>query len=243
MEAGMAARVEYPSFASGEPVRLSAEAIRTVGAELRRQLHGMVVRPLDPADLFRRAAKLRVNGRTLAIAWDVDHPVHDDDGDPVLGVCEHDPQEPAEVMISLNADLLTDQPALLRSTAAHELGHAIFDMPAAMAKGTARAFRSRAEARAPEAPIDWREWRADEFMGAFLTPRRQLTHAFKREASGYGLQLRWRSGHVPTPWLSAAAVGWSVIDAITGALAEEFGVSESFMGVRMRKYGLVNIKE
>jgi hypothetical protein len=38
-------------------------------------------------------------------------------------------------------------------------------------------------------------------------------------------------------------VGWSVIDAITGALAEEFGVSESFMGVRLRKYGLVNTRE
>jgi hypothetical protein len=239
----MAIRVEYPCFASGEAVRLSAEAIRAVGAELRRQLLGMVVRPLDTADLFRRAAKLRVNGRAIALVWDADHPVHDGGGEAVLGVCEHDPQEPAEVMISLNADLLANHPALLRSTAAHELGHAVFDMPAAMAKGTARAFRSRAEARAPEAPIDWREWRADEFMGAFLTPRRQLTHAFKREASGYGLSLRWRAGNVPTPWLSAAAVGWSVIDAIAGALAEEFGVSESFMSVRLRKYGLVSIKE
>jgi hypothetical protein len=34
-------------------------------------------------------------------------------------------------------------------------------------------------------------------------------------------------------------VGWSAIDAIAGALAEEFGVSESFIGVRFRKYGLV----
>lgn len=239
----MAARVEYPCFASGEPARLSAEAIRAVGADLRRQLLGMVVRPLDAAALFRRAAKLRVNGHVLGIVWDIDHPVHDDEGEAVLGVCEHDPQEPAEVMISLNAELLADRPELLRSTAAHELGHAVFDMPAAMAKGTARAFRSRAEARSPEAPIDWREWRADEFMGAFLTPRRQLTRAFTREAAGYDIPLRWRGGEVPTPWLSAAVVGWSVIDAIAGALAEEFGVSESFIGVRLRKYGLVAIKE
>jgi hypothetical protein len=34
-------------------------------------------------------------------------------------------------------------------------------------------------------------------------------------------------------------VGWSKIDAIACALAEEFGVSESFMGVRFRKYRLV----
>jgi len=239
----MTISVEYPCFASGEPVRLSAEAIRAAGAELRRRLFGFVVKPLDAADLFRRAARLRVNGRTFGIVWDMDHPVHDDEGEPVLGVCEHDPLEPATVMISLNAELLADQPELLRSTVAHELGHAVFDMPAAMAKGTARAFRSRAEARAPEAPIDWREWRADEFMGAFLTPRRQLTRAFTREASGYGLTLRWRGGEIPRPWLSAAVVGWSVIDAIAATLAEEFGVSESFIGVRLRKYGLVTIKE
>jgi Zn-dependent peptidase ImmA (M78 family) len=173
----------------------------------------------------------------------MDHPVHDECGEAVFGVCEHDPQEPAAVMISLNAELLGDQPELLRSTAAHELGHAVFDMPAAMAKGTARAFRSRAEVRAPEAPIDWREWRADEFMGAFLTPRRQLTRAFTREAAAYDLPLRWRGGEIPAPWLSANVVGWGVIDGIAGALAEQFGVSESFIGVRLRKYGLVSIKE
>lgn len=239
----MAIRVEYPCFASGEPARLSAEGIRAVGADLRRQLLGMVVRPLDTAALFRRASKLRVNGRALGIVWDMDHPVHDDGGEAVLGVCEHDPQEPAEVMISLNAQLLAAQPELLRSTAAHELGHAVFDMPAAMAKGTVRAFRSRADARAPEAPIDWREWRADEFMGAFLTPRRQLTRAFTREAAGYGIPLRWRGGEIPTPWISAAVVGWGVVDSLAGALAEEFGVSESFIGVRLRKYGLVTVKE
>jgi len=58
----------------------------------------------------------------FAVAWDIDHPVHDDDGEPVLGVCEHDPAEPGTVMISLNGELLRDQPELLRSTAIHELG-------------------------------------------------------------------------------------------------------------------------
>ncbi len=239
----MAISVEYPCFASGEPLRLSTEVIQAAGAELRRRLFGLVVKPLDAADLFRRAAKLRVNGRALGIVWDMDHPVHDDEGETVLGVCEHDPLEPATVMISLNAELLADQPELLRSTVAHELGHAVFDMPAAMAKGAARAFRSRAEAHAAEAPIDWREWRADEFMGAFLAPKRQLTRSFTRQAAGYGIPLRWRGGEIPAPWVSAAQVGWDAIDAITGVLAEEFGVSETFIGVRLRKYDLVTAKE
>jgi hypothetical protein len=39
--------------------------------------------------------------------WDAAHPVHDEAGEPVLGVCEHDPQEPATVMISLNVENLS----------------------------------------------------------------------------------------------------------------------------------------
>jgi hypothetical protein len=237
----MAVSVEYPSFGSGEPVRLSAEAIRTLGADLRRRLLGFVVRPLDPAALFRRTTRLRVNGRPLRLVWDAEHPVHDDKGIPVLGVCEHDPDEPDDVMISLNSDLLEDRPELLRSTAAHELGHAIFDMPAAMVGGTARAFRSRVEARAADAPIDWREWRADEFMGAFLAPRRQITRAFMREASAIGASIAWRGGDsdAPTPCMKASRNGWSAIEAIVTALAGEFGLSESFIAVRLRKYGMI----
>lgn len=236
----MAIAVEYPCFVSGEPRRLGAKTVRAVATELRRRLLGMVARPLDVEELIPRTGRLRVNGRTLNIAWDIEHAVHDDEGKRVLGVCEHDPEEPGTVMISLNAELLRDQPELLRSTAAHELGHAVFDMPAATSTGTARAFRSRMGARAKEAPIDWREWRADEFMGAFLTPKRQLSRSFAREASAFGGAIRWNViDEIPTPCIATSQVGWPAIDAIAGALAEEFGVSESFIGVRFRKYGLV----
>jgi hypothetical protein len=236
----MVIAVEYPCFASGEPRRLAAKAVRSVATELRRQLLGAVARPLGVPDLVRRTKRLRVNGRTLRIAWDIEHAVHDHEGEGVLGVCEHDPGEPGTVMISLNADELCDQPELLRSTAAHELGHAVFDMPAAMATRSMRVFRSRAEARATDAPIDWREWRADEFMGAFLAPKRQLARSFAREASALGATMRWNViDDLPTPSLAANEVGWSAIGAIAGALAEEFGVTDSFIGVRLRKYGLV----
>ncbi|HLH12972.1 MAG TPA: hypothetical protein VKV77_14000 [Methylovirgula sp.] len=181
-----------------------------------------------------------MNGHPLRIVWDAANPVHDEAGEPVLGVCEHDPQEPATVMISLNGDLLGGQPEMLRSTAAHELDHAIFDMPAAVAKGTARAFRSGAIKARDAAPINWREWRADEFMGAFLAPQRQLARAFAREASAFGAAIRWKViDEIPTPYVAANETGWSAIDAIAGALAEEFGVTSAFIGVRLRKYGLV----
>jgi hypothetical protein len=236
----MAAAIGYPCFNSGEPVRLSATGIRAVGDDLRRRLFGFAIRPLDVSDLARRTASLSVNGRRLRIAWDMGNAVHDEFGDPVLGVCEHDPSEPGTVLISLNADILGDQPELLRSTAAHELGHAIFDMPAAVDARRARAFRSRGEVLARREPIDWKEWRADEFMGSFLAPRRQLTRSFAREASTHGAELRWSVDEgVPTPFIRASETGWPIIEGITGAIAEELGLSIAFLDVRLRKYALV----
>lgn len=236
----MALNVDYPCFGSGEPMKLSGDAIRRLAADLRQRLLGYKARPFAPADLFRRTASLRVNGRPLRIVWDAAHAVHDAAGEAVLGVCEHDPQEPGTVMISLNGELLRDRPDILRSTAAHELGHAIFDMPAAVAKGAARAFRSGAIKACNAAPIDWREWRADEFMGAFLVPRRQLARAFAREASAFGAAIRWKViDEIPTPCVAVNDAGWPAIDAIAGALGEEFGVTGAFIAVRLRKYGLV----
>lgn len=59
-----------------------------------------------------------------------------------LGVCENDPELPDTVMISVNASLLAHQPEVIRSTAAHEFAHAIFDMPAAMGGNIRRTFRT-----------------------------------------------------------------------------------------------------
>jgi hypothetical protein len=239
----MGFRIEYPCFGSGEPKRLSTETIRTLASDLRQQLLGYAARPFKAGDLFHRAARLCVNGRHMRIAWDAAHAVHDRSGEPVLGVCEHDPQEPTTVMISLNAALLGNHPELLRSTAAHELGHAIFDMPAVMAKGIPRAFRSNQVAVPNVASADWREWRADEFMGAFLAPRRQLTRSFTREVTSLGLPLRWRGDRdIPRPSIAAGDVDDSAIDAITSALAGQFGLTEAFIAVRLRKYGLLTIR-
>ena len=100
------------------------------------------------------------------------------------------------------------QRAILRSTAAHELGHAVFDMPAAMDARKARAFRSRGEVLARKEPIDWKEWRADEFMGSFLAPRRKLARSLAREASQHGAILRWsEEDGVTVPYIHAGEAG------------------------------------
>ncbi len=138
------------------------------------------------------------------------------------------------ILISLNGAMLAHQPELLRSTAAHEFAHAIFDMPAAMAGQAPRAYRLRA---APSAR-DWREWRADEFMGEFLAPRAQLAKALAREAGALGLGLAWRAdGGIPAPVIAASQP--EAIDAIVSALAERFGVSESFIAVRLARNGFI----
>ena len=169
-------------------------------------------------------------------------PIHDENGHEALGVCENDPELPDTVMISVNTSLLAHQPEVIRSTAAHEFAHSIFDMPAAMGGNIRRTFRTSvapAIAR-PGAPIDWVEWRADEFMGAFLVPADKLARVLPKHASALDLPFRWRAApdgrSVPFVDLdpSEGTLGLLVDD-----LAEAFGVTAAFMSVRLAKGGFI----
>jgi len=229
--------IQYPCFRSGEPRRISATAIEALAAELRGKLFGTAARPIDVGSLIRRTARISINGADLCIAWDCDHAVHGGGDQPLLGICEHDPSEPGTIFISLNRDLLEEQPELLRSTAAHELGHAIFDMPAAMSRRSAQTFTSHSSG----GPEGWREWRADEFMGAFVAPRHQLARAFARCLRECGAEPRWRMARgIPYPIVNLRAFSACALDTVLDSLAEQFGVSQSLIGVRLRKYGFVH---
>jgi hypothetical protein len=194
------------------------------------------------AALIAKTARLAVNGKLLSLSWGLDRPIHDEDGREALGVCESDPELPDTVMISINTSLLAHQPEVIRSTAAHEFAHAIFDMPAAMGGNIRRTFRTSvapAIAR-PGAPIDWVEWRADEFMGAFLVPADKLARVLPKHASALDLPFRWRAApdgrSVPFVDLdpSEGTLGLLVDD-----LAEAFSVTAAFMSVRLAKGGFV----
>ncbi len=194
------------------------------------------------AALIAKTVRLVVNGKPITLSWGLDRPIHDENGHEALGVCESDPELPDTVMISVNASLLAHQPEVIRSTAAHEFAHAIFDMPAAMGGNIRRTFRTSvapAIAR-PGAPIDWVEWRADEFMGAFLVPADKLARVLPKHASALDLPFRWRAApdgrSVPFVDLdpSEGTLGLLVDD-----LAEAFGVTAAFMSVRLAKGGFI----
>lgn len=238
----MVLAIAYPSTAGGEPHRLSARALARIAGDLRTRLFGVQPRPVDIAALIAKTARLVVNGKPIALSWGLDRPIHDDEGSEVLGVCENDPELPDTVMISVNGSLLADQHEVLRSTAAHEFAHAIFDMPAALGGNIRRTFRTSiapAVARLG-APIDWMEWRADEFMGAFLVPADRLARILPRHASALSLPFRWRSAPDgrPLPFVdldpSDGALGMLVDN-----LAEGFGVTSAFMAVRLAKGGFI----
>jgi hypothetical protein len=228
--------IAYPSHPSGEPRPMKAAVVEHVATKVRSKLFKGAAKRIDVSELVRRAVNLDINGRKVQLNWDIGHAVHKE-GREILGICEYDPQEPHSVMISIHRDL-AQEPELFRSTAVHELAHAIFDMPAGIGGMARRVFRTKANLKRTGAVIDWREWRADEFMGAFLVPRYLLSKAFARCVTGTGLRLRWRGDDkLPLPTILARETAAEAIDGITDLLAEEFGVSPAFMAVRLGKYG------
>jgi Zn-dependent peptidase ImmA (M78 family) len=234
--------IDYPACISGEPRRMNAAVLAAQAIAVRRGLLGMRVKPFEVGELAARAARFVINGRRMRIAWDIEHEVFDDAGKPVLGVCEYDPDAPETVMISINGERLGGQPEVFRSTAVHELAHAIFDMPAAFGRRVRKTFRTLAAETQPVrgGPIDWTEWRADEFMGAFLVPLDGLARAVAKQAGTMEMPFRWHTGPngLPVPCIdvepTAEPLGWLI-----ETLAEAFGVSPAFIAVRLKKCGLI----
>ena len=131
------------------------------------------------------------------------------------------------------------------STAAHELGHVVFDIPETLG-GRTTSYRHYQSADAADnafrnaAAVSFSEWRANEFMGALLAPalavHRRLLHHARNERLAI---VRTRSAaHPAWPVLS----GDNDADAVAGlteVLAQEFGVSPRFMSVRLDQYKLI----
>ena len=231
--------IDYPHDArTRAPQSLTPAAIRAIAGRVRRQVVDGAG-AIEPALLADASKSLLINGLALSVAWDFDHPVHDEAGHEVLGVCETDPDMPGAAFVSINSRMVAHRPHLAISTAAHELGHVLFDVPTA--GRTVRRYRAvvRSAQTLTRAPRQI-EARANEFMGALLTPPVLLHTALLARARDEGLRLT-RAAHHGRPG-SPVVAGDNHPDALAGivaALAAEFGVSDRFIAVRLSCYGLV----
>ncbi|WP_135468540.1 ImmA/IrrE family metallo-endopeptidase [Crenalkalicoccus roseus] len=228
--------------ATGAPRRLSSTALWAVAAALRRQLRLAVgAVPVTAEALLAAAQELLANGRLVRVSWDLSRPVHDPTGRPVLGVCETDPDLPGTALVSVNACMTAGRPDLALSTAAHELGHVVFDVPAALGEA---GRRFRAVTADPDALRDGAsalaKWRANEFMGALLAPPVPLQLRLLLHARAEGLRTVHAAHHGRQgSRILASGNPPEAVAGVIAALAGDFGVSESFIHVRLERYRLV----
>ena len=97
-------RVSYPRYRSGEPRPMKTEAIWRIATEVRRQV-AVHAGPAAAGCAGGDRAHPPARGQRCRLRRDLGHrrgTVHDEDGREVMGVCEHDADEPDQVMISLN---------------------------------------------------------------------------------------------------------------------------------------------
>jgi len=241
----MTLEVSYPcASANKEPRPMTAREVWAVAEQVRRQVTPRPNIPrLDLDRLTRASAGMRVNGMTIAAHWDFDRSIRDGRGREALGVTEADPAVPGIVLISLNAELIAERDYLKRSTLAHEFGHAVFDGPSMLRQAGKPAFAmvTPDEGHLERAVrgrngMDWREFRANEFMGALLAPRPLLHRELVRRA--IGLRLPLRNAGEGEPVLRAGGDPIRVEELLLD-LAERFGVSSSFIEYRLHRYALV----
>ena len=168
--------------------------------------------------VLRDISSLKINGIRFDLWVDTEHAVNDDEGNPVLGVCEFDPAASMDAtVLSVSPVSETTTEELVLSTFAHELGHAIFDAPswiAAAAQGPGlfddpselarKAYRTETRdaehlAKQPEPSavrnselernVHFAELRANEFMGSLLVPRQHLYRAVETLAPKHGVTI------------------------------------------------------
>lgn len=82
-----------------------------------------------PLTTLSAISGLKINGVAFDLFVGTGDVVHDERGNPVLGICEYDPGVPDTAMVSVSPVGVNASEELVLSTLGHELGHAIFDAP------------------------------------------------------------------------------------------------------------------
>lgn len=194
---------------TGKPRYVTNTDIQAVASSVRAQA-GLGDKRCITVDDLLAIKGVRANGTAYAIEWSVEAAVTNEQGQPVLGLCEYDAQGlPDTALIFVNPEAVAAYDGLLISTLAHELGHGVFDVPGWIIESaastlpglleTAARQRYRCETpdvqhlspgRDPERRVrDFAEWRANEFMGSLLVPKVLLARALDECAAALKLPL------------------------------------------------------
>lgn len=152
---GVWLKVDYPHFSDLRPRYISNEQVEALAWQVRLQL-GFASPSTSkiPLDVLFSIEGATVNGFRLKFRWEVEDTVQDRSGDPVLGVCDCDPDEwPDMIMLSANAGIVAGVEELLRSILAHELGHGLCDAPSWLTAYRNRHLRGAARPAAQNEPM------------------------------------------------------------------------------------------
>jgi len=241
----MTLTITYPFVSANlQPRPMTAQQIWGVAGHVRDQIEPRRHIPrIDFDRLIPRTQSLNINGYELNTQWEFGRAVYDGDGRAALGVTEANSALPGVMLVGINSALIGDREDLKRSTLAHEFGHVLFDGPSMLrslrepvhAKPTGFGKNARDQMN-NKGQMDWHEFRANEFMGAFLVPRALLHRELVRQCIQLSLALV--DGGEVHPVLRAKPDPIRT-DVLLMNLAERFGVSPSFIEYRIRRYGLV----
>jgi hypothetical protein len=120
--------LDYRHCDRKRPRYIKRSEVEGLAALVRQQLVDATTDALS-VDLLSAVSGLKINGVAFDLFVGTSDIVHDEDGNPVLGICEYDPGVPDTAMVSVSPVGENAGEELVLSTLAHELGHAIFDGP------------------------------------------------------------------------------------------------------------------
>ena len=120
--------LDYRHCKRKRPSFLKNSEIERVAALARQQLVGDATDAVHLA-VLSGISGLKINGIVFDLFVGTGDVVHDEDGTPVLGVCEYDPGAPNTAMVPVSPAGEHASEALVLSTLGHEMGHAVFDAP------------------------------------------------------------------------------------------------------------------
>lgn len=120
--------IGYRHCSRMRPSFLKNSEIEGIGVLARQQLVDTGTDAIS-LSVLSDISGLKINGVVFDLFVGTGDVVHDEDGNPVLGICEYDPGVPDTAMVSVSPVGEHASEALVLSTFGHELGHAIFDAP------------------------------------------------------------------------------------------------------------------